>query len=123
MNFHKHEFVIPYEMHALDQAWKARLSRTSQPTISFDGLSTFRYRSRYEFAGYHNKSPPKPSPYLVAKLHKHEALQRRCGPGTGEHSDGSRQARARIGYSTGVAIHHPSLLQQLSNIRTLIQLD
>ncbi|KAG8058705.1 hypothetical protein GUJ93_ZPchr0002g23613 [Zizania palustris] len=33
----------------------------------------------------------KPSPYLVAKLRKHEALQKRCGPGTAPYAKALRQ--------------------------------
>ena len=62
-----------------------------------DGLLTanFSYmscRSRYEFAVYHHKhSSHKPSPYLIAKLRKQEALQKRCGPGTAAHKKAVRR--------------------------------
>ncbi|KAL6629545.1 hypothetical protein ACP70R_029310 [Stipagrostis hirtigluma subsp. patula] len=61
-----------------------------------DGLLTadFRYlscRSRYEFGGYHKKSSHKPSPYLIAKLRKQEALQMRCGPGTAAYNEALRR--------------------------------
>jgi xyloglucan fucosyltransferase len=51
-----------------------------------DGLLTanFNYmwcRSRYEFAIYHKHPSHKPSPYLITKLWKQEALQKRCSPG------------------------------------------
>ncbi|KAM0826136.1 hypothetical protein ACQ4PT_069080 [Festuca glaucescens] len=55
-----------------------------------DGLLTAEFssgscRSRYEFARYHdnkkkNQPSHKPSPYLLAKLRRHEVLQKRCGP-------------------------------------------
>uniref|UniRef100_A0A0E0JYE9 Fucosyltransferase n=1 Tax=Oryza punctata TaxID=4537 RepID=A0A0E0JYE9_ORYPU len=51
-------------------------------------------RSRYEFAGYHKRKPAHtPSPYLVAKLRKHEALQKRCGPGTAPYEKALRQLK------------------------------
>ncbi|WVZ76905.1 hypothetical protein U9M48_024824 [Paspalum notatum var. saurae] len=61
-----------------------------------DGLLTtdFSYlscRSRYEFAMHHKSSPHKPSPYLIAKLRKQEALQQRCGPGTAAHEEAVRR--------------------------------
>ncbi|EEC72905.1 hypothetical protein OsI_06731 [Oryza sativa Indica Group] len=55
-------------------------------------------RSRYEFAGYHKRKPPhKPSPYLVAKLRSHEALQKRCGPGTAPYDKALRQLKSGDG--------------------------
>jgi xyloglucan fucosyltransferase len=67
-----------------------------------DGLLTpeFSYgscRSRYEFAGYHKKSSRKPSAYLIAKLRKHEALQKRCGPGTAPHEKALRRLESAEG--------------------------
>ncbi|KAF8740583.1 hypothetical protein HU200_013799 [Digitaria exilis] len=61
-----------------------------------DGLLTanFSYRScrsRYEFAGYHKTSSHKPSPYLISKLRKQEALQKRCGPGTAAYNKALRR--------------------------------
>ncbi|GJM90862.1 hypothetical protein PR202_ga07183 [Eleusine coracana subsp. coracana] len=62
-----------------------------------DGLLTPDFshrscRSRYEFARYYKKSSHKPpSPYLIAKLRKQEALQRRCGPGTAAHEKALRR--------------------------------
>ncbi|CAO2045419.1 unnamed protein product [Urochloa humidicola] len=61
-----------------------------------DGLLTtdFTYnscRSRYEFSGYHKKSSHKPSPYLISKLRKQEALQKRCGPGTAAYKNAVRR--------------------------------
>ncbi|XP_062223534.1 galactoside 2-alpha-L-fucosyltransferase-like isoform X2 [Phragmites australis] len=69
-----------------------------------DGLLTaeFSYRScrsRYEFDGYHKKSSHKPSPYLIAKLRKQEALQKRCGPGTAAH----KKALQRLESGEGAA--------------------
>ncbi|CAN6237831.1 unnamed protein product, partial [Urochloa humidicola] len=68
-----------------------------------DGLLTadFSYsscRSRYEFASYHKKSSHKPSPYLIAKLRKQEALQKRCGPGTAAYENAVRRLDAGEGF-------------------------
>ncbi|GJN19567.1 hypothetical protein PR202_gb06856 [Eleusine coracana subsp. coracana] len=67
-----------------------------------DGLLTPEFshrscRSRYEFAHYYKKSPHKPSPYLIAKLRKQEALQRRCGPGTAAHEKALRRLESSGG--------------------------
>lgn len=67
-----------------------------------DGLLTpdFSYmscRSRYEFAAYHKISSHKPAPYLVAKLRKQEALQKRCGPGTAAHEKAVRRLNSGKG--------------------------
>uniref|UniRef100_A0A0D9VER3 Fucosyltransferase n=1 Tax=Leersia perrieri TaxID=77586 RepID=A0A0D9VER3_9ORYZ len=64
-----------------------------------DGLLTNEFssqscRSRYEFADYHKKKKPthsKPSPYLISKLRQHEAIQKRCGPGTAPYSKALRR--------------------------------
>ncbi|CAL5022639.1 unnamed protein product [Urochloa decumbens] len=67
-----------------------------------DGLLTadFSYgscRSRYEFTAYHQKSSHKPSPYLIAKLRKQEALQKRCGPGTAAYKKALRRLESGNG--------------------------
>jgi xyloglucan fucosyltransferase len=73
-----------------------------------DGLLTAEFgsrscRSRYEFASYHDNNKKKghpshkPSPYLLAKLRRHEALQRRCGPGTAPHRAAIRQLKSGNG--------------------------
>jgi xyloglucan fucosyltransferase len=64
-----------------------------------DGLLTadFSYRScrsRYEFASYHKNSSHKPSPYLLSKLRKQEALQKRCGPGTAAYKKALRRLQS-----------------------------
>ncbi|PUZ74921.1 hypothetical protein GQ55_1G105300 [Panicum hallii var. hallii] len=71
-----------------------------------DGLLTaeFSYRScrsRYEFASYHKRSSHKPSPYLLSKLRKQEALQKRCGPGTAAHKAALRRLESGEGAATG----------------------
>ncbi|CAM0902797.1 unnamed protein product [Alopecurus aequalis] len=43
---------------------------------------------------YRRKAGRQPSPYLVSKLRQHEALQRRCGPGTAAYSDAAEQLRS-----------------------------
>ncbi|XP_062221189.1 fucosyltransferase 2-like [Phragmites australis] len=72
-----------------------------------DGLLTAEFsnrscRSRYEFAGYHKKSLHKPSPYLIAKLRKQEALQKRCGPGTAAHKKALRRLESGEGDAADV---------------------
>ncbi|CAD6251127.1 unnamed protein product [Miscanthus lutarioriparius] len=64
-----------------------------------DGLLTAEFgyrscRSRYEFAGYHKKSSHQPSPYLLAKLRKQEALQKGCGPGTAAYKKALRRLKS-----------------------------
>uniref|UniRef100_A0ACD5ZKE7 Uncharacterized protein n=1 Tax=Avena sativa TaxID=4498 RepID=A0ACD5ZKE7_AVESA len=68
-----------------------------------DGLLTPEFgsrscQSRYEFASYHhNKRKHKPSLYLLAKLRRHEALQKRCGPGTAPYRAAIRQLKSSNG--------------------------
>jgi xyloglucan fucosyltransferase len=61
--------------------------------------------SRHEFSSYRRNAGRKPSPYLVTKLRLHEALQRRCGPGTAAYSAAVEQLRS--GKSHGGAIGSP----------------
>uniref|UniRef100_A0ACD5Z570 Uncharacterized protein n=1 Tax=Avena sativa TaxID=4498 RepID=A0ACD5Z570_AVESA len=72
-----------------------------------DGLLTAEFgsrscRSRYEFASYHQNKKKKhtPSPYLLAKLRRHEALQKRCGPGTAPYRAAIRQLKSGNGAIT-----------------------
>ncbi|EMS55042.1 Galactoside 2-alpha-L-fucosyltransferase [Triticum urartu] len=79
-----------------------------------DGLLTAEFgsrscRSRYEFASYHDKKKKKkkkkhtshkPSPYLLAKLRSHEALQKQCGPGTAPYRAAIRQLKSGNGIVT-----------------------
>ncbi|KAG2610858.1 hypothetical protein PVAP13_4KG224200 [Panicum virgatum] len=51
--------------------------------------------SRYHSAFYRKAMARSPSPHLVKRLREHEALQRRCGPGT----EAYRAAAARLGSS------------------------
>lgn len=43
---------------------------------------------------YRRRAGRQPSPYLVSKLRQHEALQRRCGPGTAAYSHAQEQLRS-----------------------------
>ncbi|KAL6905804.1 hypothetical protein ACP4OV_003405 [Aristida adscensionis] len=59
-----------------------------------DGFDEGSCHSRYESATYRRNAGRRPSPYLVAKLRRQEALQRRCGPGTAAYSDALEQLRS-----------------------------
>ncbi|KAK3128848.1 hypothetical protein QOZ80_6BG0467150 [Eleusine coracana subsp. coracana] len=56
--------------------------------------------SRYQSAFYYKNLTRQPSPYLIKRLREQEALQRRCGPGTGPYSRASE--RLRTGATTDV---------------------
>ncbi|CAN6202124.1 unnamed protein product [Urochloa humidicola] len=51
-----------------------------------EGFDQESCHSRYKSAMYRRNPGRQPSPYLVSKLRRHEALQRRCGPGTAAYS-------------------------------------
>ncbi|CAN6217927.1 unnamed protein product [Urochloa humidicola] len=59
-------------------------------------------RSRYLSSLYRPPSPHSPSPYLVSRLRKYEALHRRCGPGTPLYNKSVRQL-ASAHHSMGLA--------------------
>ncbi|TKW33502.1 hypothetical protein SEVIR_2G240500v4 [Setaria viridis] len=59
-------------------------------------------RSRYLSSLYRSPSPHSPSPYLVSRLRKYEALHRRCGPGTPLYDKSVRQL-ASAHHSMGLA--------------------
>lgn len=59
-------------------------------------------RSRYLSSLYRAPSPHSPSPYLVSRLRKYEALHRRCGPGTPLYDKSVRQL-ASAHHSMGLA--------------------
>ncbi|KAM0894582.1 hypothetical protein ACQ4PT_024374 [Festuca glaucescens] len=59
-----------------------------------DGIDERSCHSRYQSAMYRRKAGRQPSPYLVSKLRRHEALQRRCGPGTAAYNDAAEQLRS-----------------------------
>lgn len=60
--------------------------------LLIEGFDEKSCRSRYQFARYHN-SPSIPSPYLIERLRKQEALQKKCGPGTKPYKEASKQLR------------------------------
>ncbi|RWW05557.1 hypothetical protein GW17_00031160 [Ensete ventricosum] len=55
--------------------------------------------SRYQAALYRKASPHKPSPFLVEKLRRYEALHRKCGPNTELYNRSIQQLES--GHSTG----------------------
>ncbi|CAN6239326.1 unnamed protein product [Urochloa humidicola] len=59
-----------------------------------DGLDERSCRSRYESTKYRRNPGRRPSPHLIAKLRKHEELQRRCGPNTDAYSRAIQQLRS-----------------------------
>ncbi|CAN6174569.1 unnamed protein product [Urochloa humidicola] len=59
-------------------------------------------RSRYLSSLYRPPSPHSPSPYLVSRLRKYEALHRQCGPGTPLYDKSVRQL-ASAHHSMGLA--------------------
>ncbi|RCV08488.1 hypothetical protein SETIT_1G330400v2 [Setaria italica] len=59
-----------------------------------DGLDERSCRSRYESSMYRRNPGRRPSPLLIAKLRKHEELQRRCGPNTNAYNLAIEQLRA-----------------------------
>ncbi|RLM79818.1 hypothetical protein C2845_PM12G27970 [Panicum miliaceum] len=58
-----------------------------------DGLDERSCRSRYESSMYRRNPGRRPSPHLIAKLRKHEELQRRCGPNTNAYNLAIEQLR------------------------------
>jgi xyloglucan fucosyltransferase len=63
-------------------------------TEGFDIESCGSCHSRYQSAVYRRNPGRKPSKYLVSKLRRQEALQRRCGPGTAAYSNALEQLRS-----------------------------
>ncbi|XP_040381048.1 galactoside 2-alpha-L-fucosyltransferase-like [Oryza brachyantha] len=59
-----------------------------------DGHDERSCRSRYQSAMYRRNAGKEPSPHLVARLRQHEALQRRCGPGTAAYSNAVESLRS-----------------------------
>ncbi|KAL6606868.1 hypothetical protein ACP70R_042521 [Stipagrostis hirtigluma subsp. patula] len=59
-----------------------------------DGFDERTCHSRYQSAMYRRDAGRRPSPYLIAKLRRHEALQRRCGPGTAAYGKAVEQLRS-----------------------------
>ncbi|XP_062178560.1 fucosyltransferase 2-like [Phragmites australis] len=65
-----------------------------------DGFDVESCHSRYQSAMYRRHAGRRPSPYLSSKLRRHEALQRRCGPGTVAYNKALEQLRS--GKSGGI---------------------
>ncbi|KAL6909716.1 hypothetical protein ACP4OV_001375 [Aristida adscensionis] len=59
-----------------------------------DGFDERSCYSRYQSAMYHRNAGRQPFPYLVSKLRRQEALQKRCGPGTAAYSAAVEQLRS-----------------------------
>ncbi|KQK19032.1 galactoside 2-alpha-L-fucosyltransferase isoform X2 [Brachypodium distachyon] len=59
-----------------------------------EGVDEKSCHSRYQSAMYRRNAGRKPSPYLATKLRRHEALQRRCGPGTAAYNNAVEQLRS-----------------------------
>ena len=59
-----------------------------------DGFDERSCHSRYQSAMYRRRPGRQPSAYLVSKLRRQEALQRRCGPGTVAYSNALEQLRS-----------------------------
>ncbi|CAN6164640.1 unnamed protein product [Urochloa humidicola] len=59
-----------------------------------EGFDQESCHSRYKSAMYRRNSGRRPSEYLISKLRRHEALQRRCGPGTAAYSDALDQLKS-----------------------------
>ncbi|KAM3209156.1 hypothetical protein ACQJBY_063699 [Aegilops geniculata] len=66
-----------------------------------DGVDERSCHSRYQSAMYRRRAGRQPSPYLVSKLRRHEALQRRCGPGTAAYSHAQEQLRSGKSHAAG----------------------
>ncbi|XP_062178642.1 galactoside 2-alpha-L-fucosyltransferase-like [Phragmites australis] len=58
-----------------------------------DGFDFESCHSRYQSAMYRRNAGRRPSSYLISKLRRHEALQRRCGPGTAVYSNALEQLK------------------------------
>lgn len=67
-----------------------------------DGVDEQSCHSRYQSAAYRRIAGRQPSPILVSKLRRHEALQRRCGPGTAAYSEAAEQLRSGKSLAGGV---------------------
>ncbi|KAK3159188.1 hypothetical protein QOZ80_2AG0146820 [Eleusine coracana subsp. coracana] len=62
--------------------------------LLIEGFDEKSCRSRYQFARYHKSSARIPSPYLIQRLRKQEALQKKCGPGTKLYKKAAEQLRS-----------------------------
>ncbi|KAF8779907.1 hypothetical protein HU200_002176 [Digitaria exilis] len=83
-----------------DGATMAQLRRGGSPPDKLlggllpDGLDERSCRSRYESSMYRRNTARRPSPQLIAKLRRHEELQRRCGPNTNAYRLAVEQLRS-----------------------------
>ncbi|XP_062220391.1 galactoside 2-alpha-L-fucosyltransferase-like isoform X2 [Phragmites australis] len=59
--------------------------------LLIEGFDEKSCQSRYQFARYHRNSPSIPSSYLIERLRKQEALQKKCGPGTKAYKEATKQ--------------------------------
>ncbi|VAI71957.1 unnamed protein product [Triticum turgidum subsp. durum] len=59
-----------------------------------DGFDQKTCHSRYQSAVYRRNAGRQPSQHLVSKLRSHEALQRRCGPGTAAYTNALEQLKS-----------------------------
>ena len=59
--------------------------------LLIEGFDERSCRSRYQFARYHRNAARVPSPYLIERLRRQEALQKKCGPGTKSYNNAVKQ--------------------------------
>ncbi|KAL6861828.1 hypothetical protein ACP4OV_017528 [Aristida adscensionis] len=76
------------------QRWPASTHDRLLGGLLADGFDERTCHSRYQSAMYRRNPGRRPSPYLVSKLRRQEALQRRCGPGTAAYSHALEQLRS-----------------------------
>uniref|UniRef100_A0A0E0CRV8 Fucosyltransferase n=1 Tax=Oryza meridionalis TaxID=40149 RepID=A0A0E0CRV8_9ORYZ len=62
-----------------------------------EGFDEVSCRSRYQFARYHKNSTRIPSSYLLERLRRQEALQKKCGPGTKSYKQAVKLLRSSQG--------------------------
>uniref|UniRef100_A0A0D9VLE9 Fucosyltransferase n=1 Tax=Leersia perrieri TaxID=77586 RepID=A0A0D9VLE9_9ORYZ len=65
--------------------------------LLLEGFDEVSCRSRYQFARYHKNSTRVPSSYLLQRLRRQEALQKKCGPGTKSYKQAVKLLRSRQG--------------------------
>ncbi|KAI4982166.1 hypothetical protein ZWY2020_022658 [Hordeum vulgare] len=59
--------------------------------LLIEGFDERSCRSRYQFARYQRNAARVPSPYLIERLRRQEALQKKCGPGTKSYNNAAKQ--------------------------------
>ncbi|PNT69573.1 galactoside 2-alpha-L-fucosyltransferase isoform X3 [Brachypodium distachyon] len=59
--------------------------------LLIEGFDERSCRSRYQFARYHRNAARVPSAYLIERLRRQEALQKKCGPGTKSYNKALKQ--------------------------------